>query len=118
MNFSRFLFWGASLALCVLLFLVLSPAIVEYYAISKDVKKLASASIGLTVPEIRRAYAKYVEIDQIKHVLPADLDITKEGEEVVIDFAYEVRIPLFSRVSLLIAFNGSSSDAKREPVTQ
>ena len=59
--------------------------------------------------EIRAMYGKYAEVDHTQTVSPADLDISKEGGEVVIAFAYEKRIPLFANVSLVIEFEGSSS---------
>ena len=66
-------------------------------------------SPGKTVAEIRAMYGKYAEVDHTQTVSPADLDISKEGGEVVIAFAYEKRIPLFANVSLVIEFEGSSS---------
>jgi hypothetical protein len=41
-------------------------------------------------------------------VKPQDLEITKEGNEIVVSFAYEKRIPLFYNISVLIDFAGSS----------
>jgi hypothetical protein len=57
----------------------------------------------------RQAFGKYAEIEHIKTLTPADLDIFKEDNQVVIAFAYEKRIPLVANVSLLIDFRGSSS---------
>ena len=57
------------------------------------------------------AYLKRVEIDGAGSVAPDDLDISKEGNEIVISFAYPKKIPLFGNVSLLVEFEGSSSAA-------
>ncbi|MBV5337727.1 MAG: DUF4845 domain-containing protein, partial [Deltaproteobacteria bacterium] len=67
----------------------------------------ANAS-GKTVAEIRTSFSKYAEVDHIQAITPADLDISKEGNRVVIAFAYEKRVPLFPNVSLLIEFQGAS----------
>ncbi len=67
------------------------------------------SGVGKTVPEIRQAFGKYLEIEHIKTISPADLDIFKEENRLIIAFAYERRIPLVANVSLLIDFRGSSS---------
>jgi hypothetical protein len=41
---------------------------------------------------------------------PKDLDITKEGNEVVISFAYPKRIPMFGNVNVVIDFAASSNN--------
>jgi hypothetical protein len=48
-------------------------------------------------------------MDDVKSVTPQDLDITKEGGELVISFKYEKKVPLFANVSLVFDFEGSSS---------
>ena len=47
--------------------------------------------------------------DSLKTIGPADLDIVKDENEVVVAFTYEKRIPLVANVSLLIDFQGSST---------
>ena len=62
------------------------------------------------MPEIRNIYDGYANVDHIETITAADLDISKEGNQVVISFEYEKRIPLFLNVSLLIEFQSSSSE--------
>ena len=106
---SGLIFWGVIIAAVALLVIKVMPEVVDYYKINKSVKSTAANASGKTVGEIREAYSKYAEIEHIKTVTPADLDISKEGSSVVIAFSYETRIPLFANVSLLIDFQGSSS---------
>jgi hypothetical protein len=103
------LFWGVIFALGSVLVIKVMPEVVEYYKINKSVKSTAATASGLTVSEIRTAYSKYAEIENIQAITPADLDISKEGASVVVGFSYQKRIPLFTNVSLLIDFYGSSS---------
>jgi hypothetical protein len=112
-SISGFLLWGVAFALCAGLVMKLFPVVLEYYTTLQDVKAVAASSRGLTVSEIRKAYGKYVDIDQLTMVAPTDLDISKDGDQVVIAFAYEARVPLFANVSLLIDFQASSSGRKR-----
>ncbi len=106
---SGLMFWGIVIAVVSMLGIKVAPEVIDYYKIKKSVKSTAANSTGKSVAEIRNAYSKYQEIEHIKTVTPADLDISKEGNEIVIAFAYEKRIPLFANVSLLIDFEGSSS---------
>jgi hypothetical protein len=84
------------------------PTVSEYYTIQAVVERLA-ASPANTVPEIRQAFNKQLQIDQaISSVEAKDLDITKENGRVVISFAYEKEIEIAGPVFLLIKYAGRS----------
>lgn len=106
---SGLMIWGFIIAAVALLGIKVAPDVIDYYKIKKIVASTAANSSGKTVPEIRSIFGKYADVDHIQTITPADLDISKEGNEVVIAFAYEKRIPLFLNVSLLIDFEGSSA---------
>lgn len=103
--------------ICVLLILValvgmkVVPEIIEYGAILKVTKATAQdpATRGASVADIRRNFAKRADIDSIKAIEASDLDISKEGNDVVISFAYSRKIPLYGPVSLLIDFEGTTA---------
>ena len=105
---SGLLFWGILIALVAMVGVKVAPEYLTYFKIVKATKAVALNSSGKTVPEIRASFAKYLEVEHVSTITPADLDISKEGNTVVIGFAYESRIPLVHNVSLLIAFEGSS----------
>ena len=109
-SLSGLLVWGAVIAAVALLGIRVAPEIIDYYKIKKIVASTAANSSGKTVPEIRAIFGKYADVDHIETITAADLDISKEGNQVVIAFEYEKRIPLFLNVSLLIDFQGSSSE--------
>lgn len=106
---SGLIFWGIVIALVAVLGMKVAPEYIEYFKVSKDVKAVAANSSGKTVSEIRAAFGKYMEVEHVQTISPADLDISKDANGVVIAFAYERRIPLFYNVSLVIDFEGSSS---------
>lgn len=113
-SLSGLLLWGFVIAMIALVVIKVAPSAVEYYKIRKDIKAVAAAATPTsTVPELRAAYGKYVEVDQISDVRPQDLDITKEGNQIVISFAYEKKIPLFGPASLLLEYHASSSGSGR-----
>ena len=109
-SLSGLLVWGVVIAAVALLGIRVAPDVIDYYKIKKDVTATAAKSSGKTVQEIRRIFDDYANIDQIDTLTGADLDISNESNQVVIAFEYEKRIPLFLNVSLLIEFQGSSSE--------
>ena len=87
------------------------PDVIEYFEAVQLINKVSRdvGSTDGTVSAVRRAFDKYANVDRIQSVKGDDLDITKEGNDVVISFAYSKRIPLFGNVSLLIDFEGSTA---------
>ncbi len=82
------------------------PAVIEYIAIERAVQKIKNE--GTTVREIQSAFERHATIDDIKSISGRDLDITKEGDNVVIGFAYEKEVPVAGPVFLLIKYEGRS----------
>lgn len=106
---SGLLFWGIIIALLAVLAMKVAPEYISYFKIAKATKAIASSSNGKTVQQLRTEFAKYMDVDHVDVIGPSDLDISKDGNRVVIAFTYERRIPLFYNVSLLIDFEGSSA---------
>jgi hypothetical protein len=72
------------------------------------IKAIARESNASTPAEVRRAFESRAAIDDINSVKPSDLDITKEGGEMVISFAYRKEVPLFANVGVYVDFAASS----------
>jgi Tfp pilus assembly major pilin PilA len=102
--------WGVVIGLVAMLATLMIPEYVNYYKIKKCVASTAHNAGGKTVPEIREIYEKYAEVDSIDTIRGTDLEITKEGNSIVVGFAYEKRVPLVYNVNLLLEFEGSSRE--------
>jgi hypothetical protein len=107
---SGLLLWGSVLGLAAVLGMKVAPEYAEYYSIVKAVKSVAAQAAGKTVSDIRMDFSKQALAGYFKAVQASELDISKNGGEIVIAFSYEKRIPLFLNVSLLIDFQGSSAN--------
>jgi hypothetical protein len=70
------------------------------------VKKAAASAV--TVVDVQRAFDRSAAIDDINSIGPKDLDITKDGDNFVVSFAYSKKIELVAPVSLVIDYKGSS----------
>ena len=106
---SGLILWGVVISLVAIVGIRVLPEVIDYYKIKRVVKAVASESSGKTVPEVRQAFSKYAEVEHIKTIGPADLDIFKEENQVVIAFAYNRKIHLVGNVSLLLEFRSSTS---------
>ena len=108
-------FWSASSwsRLIALGFRVV-PAVVEYIAIERAVQKIKNE--GSTVRELQAAFDRHATIDDITSISSRDLDITKEGDRIVISYAYAKKVPITDNVSLVIDFSGTTRDRQRKDV--
>jgi hypothetical protein len=90
------------------------PAVVEYIAIERAVQKIKNE--GSTVRDIQAAFDRHATIDDITSINSRDLDITKEGDRIVISYAYAKKVPITDTVSLVIDFSGTTRDRQRRDV--
>jgi hypothetical protein len=92
----------------VLLVLKIFPPYLEYFTAKKFITQIAQEQRGGSVLDIRRAWQLKTAIEDVKSISEKDLEITKEGGEVVISFAYRKDIPLFANVGVYLDFAASS----------
>ena len=81
------------------------PTVIEYQAILKAVQKAAT---GGTVAEVRQIFQKAADVDDIKSISGKDLEVTKNGDKVVVKFAYTREIHMFGPAYLLLKYAGQS----------
>ena len=89
--------------------LKIAPAYIEYYKVKKAIVGVAQTTSRGTVGEVRQAFDRRAVIDDIDVIAGRDLEITKEGNEIVISFSYPKRISLFGNINVVIDFAASSN---------
>jgi hypothetical protein len=89
--------------------LKIAPAYIEYYNVKKAIVGVAQTTSRGTVGDVRQAFNRRAAIDDIDVIAGKDLEVTKEGNDLVISFSYTKRIPLFSNISVVIDFAASSN---------
>ncbi len=104
-SFIGLLFVGAVLAVTGVVAAQVFPTFVEYQAVVKAVNK---ASGGNSVAEVRTIFDKAASVDNIGSIKGGDLEITKEGEKIVVIFAYEREIHLAGPAFLTLKYAGRS----------
>ena len=104
-SFIGLLFVGAVVAFGGIVMAQVVPTLIEYQAINKAANKAAA---GSTVPEVRALFDKAGTIDDISSISGKDLDVSKEGDKIVVAFAYTREIHLAGPAYLLLKYNGRS----------
>jgi hypothetical protein len=93
-----------------------TPTVTEYLSIKNAISSArASAS---TAPEIRSAFDRQASVGYIDSIAGKDLDITKNGDNVEVSFAYQKKIPLVGPTSLLIDYAGSTAKSPAKKSTE
>lgn len=95
---------GILLAMLVVLAAKVVPTVTEYLAIQKAVNRAAQS--GTTVTEIRNAFERAKAADYFEAISGKDLEISKDGERIVVEFAYDKEIHLFGPAYLLLKYRG------------
>src|ERR1700741_4292540 len=91
-SFVGLLFVAIVLACVGLVVAQVIPTLIEYQAITKAANK---AKEGTTVPEVRAIFDRAQAIDDFQSISGKDLDVRKEGDKVVVSFAYNREIHLY-----------------------
>ncbi|MGZ3236999.1 MAG: DUF4845 domain-containing protein [Burkholderiaceae bacterium] len=87
--------------------LQVTPTFVEYRSIQNAI---ISAKAASTNPmEIRAAFDKQADVGYIDSIKGKDLEISKNGEDVEVSFAYEKKIHLVGPASLLLDYEGTTA---------
>ena len=105
-SFLGMLFFGGIVACLFVVGAQVVPTLIEYQAISKAAKKAANE--GSTVPEVRKVFDLAGAIDNISSISGKDLNVTKEGDKIVVTFAYNREIHLAGPAFLLLKYEGRS----------
>jgi hypothetical protein len=92
-----------------LLGMKLAPSYIEYSSVKKAVLAISGEMKGGTVADVRKAFDKRAQVDSIEVIKGSDLDVSKDGADLVISFAYPKKIPLFGNISILIEFAGGNA---------
>jgi Domain of unknown function (DUF4845) len=99
-------FWAIIIAFAALLLMRVFPSVNEYWTLKRAVEKIAKDNPS-TVQEVKAAFARQQSVEfSISDINANDLEVTKEGDRLVIRFAYDKSIEIMDPVYLLIKYKG------------
>lgn len=105
LSFLGLLFVGGMIAVAGVIAAQIVPTAIEYQTVLKAVNK---AREGNSVPEVRSIFDKAAAVDDIKSISGKDLDVTKDGDKIVVSFAYQREIHLAGPGYLTLKYTGRS----------
>jgi Tfp pilus assembly protein PilE len=82
------------------------PSFLEFRTAKHAIE--AVARTAQNPAEVRRAFDNRAAIDDINSVSAKDLEISRDGNQMVIAFAYRKEVPLFGPVGLYIDYAANS----------
>lgn len=88
----------------------LVPSFLEYRTAKTAIEVIAKQA--QSPADVRRAWEGRAAIDDIRSIQASDLEISREGNEMVIAFAYRKEVPLVGPVGLYIDY---AADSKGNP---
>jgi hypothetical protein len=83
------------------------PTALEYQTIGKAAQKAADG--GGTVAQVRSSFDKQAAVDNIYSVDGSQLEVTKEGDKVVVSYAYPREIHLVGPAYLVLKYKGRAA---------
>ncbi len=107
LSFLGLLVVGGVLAMGGVVVAQIVPTAIEYQAVLKAATK---ATQGTSVAEVRNIFDKAAVIDNIKSITGRDIEISKEGDKIVVSFAYQREIHLAGPGYLTLKYAGRSKE--------
>lgn len=88
----------------------LLPSYLEYFAVQKIMKAMeTNGEMKGSVAEIRRTFDKRNAVENVQAVNGADLEVSKEGGEVVVTATWSVKVPMVYNFSACLDFSVTSA---------
>ena len=85
-----------------LLAMKIIPSFLEFRSIKTAIEAIARQA--QSPADVRRLFENRAAVDDIQSIKPTDLEITRDGSQVVIAVAYRKEIKLFGPVGLVIDY--------------
>lgn len=105
LTFIGLLVVGGLLAFTGVVVAQLVPTYIEFLAVEKAAQK---ASAGTTVADVRNIFDKAAQIDDIRSIAGKDLEVGKEGDRVVVSFAYTREVHIAGPAYIVMKYEGRS----------
>ena len=86
------------------------PPYVEFYTIQRQLKLISDElDASATRRAVESAFDRRSTIEDIQSIRAADLELSKDGDRLIITANYSVRVPLVGNMSACLDFQASSS---------
>ena len=104
-----FLFVATVIAVVAIVGFRMVPSYVEYFTVQKAVEKSLRDAPDPTPAVVKKSFEKYIAADYIDSVRATDLNVTREGNAIVAQVAWQKQLHMVGNVSLLLEFDASAT---------
>jgi len=105
LSFLGLLVVGGMLAACGVIIVEIVPTAIEYQGVRRAADK---AQEGTSMADVRSIFDRAASVDNIKSISGKDLEVSKDGDKIVVSFAYQREIHLFGPAYLTLKYSGRS----------
>jgi Tfp pilus assembly major pilin PilA len=105
-----FLFVAAVVVAIVMIGFRVTPAYIEYYSVEKAlIQALADTKDYRSPVEVRKAFQARADAGYIESVRGTDVEVVKQGNEVIASAAWTRKLHLVGNMSLFLEFEASAT---------
>lgn len=109
-TFVGMIFIAALIILGAIIALRLIPAYIEYATVVQHLREIArSPEARGSTREIQMLFSKRAQIDDIRAITANDIEVTRDGNSVILSASYQTKVRLFGNLSACIDFEARSS---------
>lgn len=110
-TFVGMIFIAGLIIIGAIIALKLVPAYIEYATVVQHLREIARSpeARGGSPRDIKVMFSKRAQIDDIRAVTAEDIEVSREGDSVVLTASYQTKVKLFGNLSACIDFEASSS---------
>ena len=110
LSLSGFLLWAVLLVVCALIAFRVGPPYMEFLTIQSQLKAVANDPEGRNGARsvVTDLFDRRAVIENINAVSGRDIQISKEGDRVVLSVDYSVCVPLVFNIRVCMDYNASS----------
>ena len=111
-TFIGMVFIAGLIVFAAIIGLKLIPAYIEYATVVNHLREIARSpdARGASPKEIQTMFNKRAQIDAIEAVKGDDVEVDKEGDQVILRAAYSTKIKLFGNLNACIDFVATSGN--------
>jgi hypothetical protein len=109
LTITGFIFVAAVVLAIAMIGFRVMPSYIEYFSVEKTLRQtLQNARDGVTVAEFRRDFDLKASADYIDSVRGSDVELTRDGTQLVASASWTNTLHLIGNVSLLLEFEASA----------
>jgi uncharacterized protein DUF4845 len=109
LTITGFIFVAAVVLAVAMIGFRVMPSYIEYFSVEKTLRQtLTNARDGVTLAEFRRDFDLKASADYIDSVRGSDIELTRDGTQMVASASWTNTLHLIGNVSLLLEFEASA----------